>query len=193
VIADFSLTFASEYLKTISLKDHNRGILIIRAAVGGTGFLDHRWGLEDELYINMLEMIRTALSLNQKNKLVAFLWHQGETDAFLKAGYNTHYNHLFQLVQSVRQLFRESELPFMAGDFVHNWKNQNQAICDPVINAIRDVCHDLHRAGFVETNHLLSNDQSVHNTDIIHFCRDALYELGSRYYRSFLAIAGDLG
>ena len=60
-----------------------RKLLIIRAAIGGTGFSDERWGMTDDLYLRMIEMIKTALELNSKNKLAAFLWHQGETDAIL--------------------------------------------------------------------------------------------------------------
>ena len=47
-----------------------RKILILRTAVGGTGFRDHRWGMTDDLYLQMMEMIRTALSLNPKNRNV---------------------------------------------------------------------------------------------------------------------------
>jgi len=38
---DFSLSFSQEYIKSGRLQD-GRKILIVRAAVGGTGFTDHR-------------------------------------------------------------------------------------------------------------------------------------------------------
>ena len=80
IIGDFSLTFSEEYIKCGRLKD-DRKLLIVRAAIGGTGFLKH-WGLNDMLYLKMLEMVDYALGLNPENKVVAFLWHQGEHDAF---------------------------------------------------------------------------------------------------------------
>ena len=70
--SNFGLSFAREYMKSGRLAE-GRNILIIRAAVGGTGFLDNRWKLTDDLYIKMMEMIDTALSLNPENRLVALL------------------------------------------------------------------------------------------------------------------------
>ena len=104
---------------------HGRKLLIIRAAIGGTGFLDNRWGMTDDLYLRMIEMIKTALELNPKNKLVAFLWHQGETDAILKVSKQEHFYNLSLLVNSVRSIFNCETLPFIAGDFVSQWKNDN--------------------------------------------------------------------
>ena len=75
-----ALSFAREYICQGQLAE-DRKLLIIRAAVGGTGFLDNRWKLTDDLYLHMMEMIRTALALNPENRLVALLWHQGENDS----------------------------------------------------------------------------------------------------------------
>lgn len=40
-----------------------------------------QWGLQDDLYVRMMEMVDFARSLNAENRVVGFLWHQGETDA----------------------------------------------------------------------------------------------------------------
>ena len=122
VAGNLSLAFCTQYIESGKL-EHGRKLLIIRAAVGGTGFLDNRWGMKDDLYLRMIDMTRTALELNSKNKLVAFLWHQGETDAILNASQQTHFNHLSTLVQSVRNIFSCESLPFIAGDFANQWKN----------------------------------------------------------------------
>lgn len=42
--ANFGLPFAREYINAGYLAE-GRSLLILRAAVGGTGFQDHRWGL----------------------------------------------------------------------------------------------------------------------------------------------------
>ena len=184
IAGDYSLSFAREYIESGKLMA-GRKVLIIRAAIGGTGFLDNRWKLEDDLYLRMMDMIKTALSINANNKLVAFLWHQGETDAFLNADFQTHYTNLSTLIHHVRTTFDCADLPFIAGDFVHHWKFENIEICTPVINAIKEVCSTIGNSLFVETTGLQSNDQKVGNQDIIHFCREALYQLGRLYFRAF--------
>ena len=192
--SNFGLSFAREYMKAGRLAN-GRNILIIRAAVGGTGFLDNHWKLTDDLYLKMLDMIDTALSLNPENRLVALLWHQGETDAMLGATYEQHYGNLSALINGVRDKFDYQELPFIAGDFVHQWKDANEEISTPVLDAIRAVCHDLANCGFVETDGLQSNLQGTFehplgwHHDAVHFSRASIYELGIRYFKKFTEIA----
>ena len=192
--SNFALSFAKKYIETGRLKE-GRKILILRAAIGGTGFLDNRWKLTDDLYLHMREMIRTALVLNPENRLVALLWHQGETDANLRASFDVHYKHLNDLLQSVRSTFAMPALPFVAGDFIQHWKGENLERSAPVIDAIRAVCRDCGSGAFVETDGLTSNAQE-HNErpmgkeDRIHFSRHAVYELGRRYFEKYIEIVG---
>ena len=187
----YGFAFADEYLKAGRLAE-DRKLLILRTSIGGTGFLDNHWKLTDDLYLRMLSMIDTALALNPENRLVAFLWHQGETDAILNASYEVHTKHLTDLVTSVRERYNVPSLPFICGDFVQQWKNDNAAICKPVIDAMRDFCKG-ENAAFVESEGLISNAQDEGNPsfgfDTIHFCRKAIYELGRRYYAAFERIA----
>lgn len=193
----YALSFAREYLKAGLLKE-GRKLLILRTSVGGTGFLDNRWKMTDDLYLRMMEMIRTALELNKENRLLGLLWHQGETDALLNAGYEQHYNHLMGLLRSVREEFQVPDLPFIAGDFAYQWREDNADICKPVLQAIRDVCRDCSYGAFVETDGLKSNMQEgAWNTlsgedgdkDTIHFSRNSCYLLGKRYFEAFVTIA----
>ena len=178
-VNEFALSFAECYRKKLLRQD--RKILILRTAVGGTGWSDGRWGMKDDLYLNMMQMTKTALSLNPANELKAFLWHQGETDA--GAG-EKHYNNLLALVKSVRETYNCPGLPFIAGDFVNEWKQKNLQLCEPTIQAIRSVCRDLGGA-FVETSDLKSNNQEHGNGDDIHFSRNALNILGVRYFEAY--------
>ncbi len=189
-IGNFILPFASRYVKDKRLAE-GRKILILRSSVGGTGFLDNRWNMEGDLYLRMMEMIRTALGLNPANRLAGLIWHQGETDAVLGADYDTHRHNLGMLIGAVRTTFGVPELPFVAGDFVYHWRNDNIAACLPVIGAMKDLCGEIGSARFVETDGLLSNDQKIGNADTIHFCRESLYQLGGRYYDAYCGIAGD--
>ena len=190
--SSFGLSFAREYVSSGRLAE-GRSLLILRCAVGGTGFLDNKWKLTDPLYLKMIDMIETTLSLNPENRLVALLWHQGETDATLKATYDQHYAHLSTLVNSVRERFSCPDLPFIAGDFVHHWRDDNIEICTPVLDAIRAVCGE-GKSGFVETDGLESNLQGDFEHpygwrhDAIHFSRKSVYELGKRYYQKFCEI-----
>ena len=186
-ICNFSLPFSKCYIDG-GLLSKPRKFLIVRAAVGGTGFLDGRWGMKDELYLRMMSMLKTALSLNRSNRLVAFLWHQGESDAGLNATYDVHYNNLMTLVSSVKDTYNCDKLPFIAGDFVQDWKSDNLAICEPVIKAIHAVCKDLGNAAFVETDGLTSNAQANGGDDTIHFSREALMLLGQRYFEKYMEI-----
>ncbi len=194
VQSNFALSFARCYINK-NLLSEERELLILRCAVGGTGFLDNRWGLSDDLYQKMMDMISTALALNPSNRLVAFLWHQGETDALNNADFDTHYNNLSTLLNQVTKTFNYPDLPFIAGDFVWDWKQNNLAICEPVIRAIKTVCDEHKNGRFVESNGLKSNDQELttphpmgwDGTDVIHFSRPSLYELGIRYFDAFLS------
>ncbi len=188
VRSDFSLSFVRNYIRAGRLEEGRR-VLVLRTAVGGTGFLDNRWKNCDDLYIRMIAMIRTALELNPENRLIALLWHQGETDAIYHASYETHYGHLMNLVDSVRREFDAPTLPFVAGDFVQEWKQDNLSIAAPVVDAIRAVVRDCAQAGFVETEGLESNHlDGTREGDNIHFSRQSLYELGERYFDMFQQI-----
>lgn len=195
VRSNFGLPFAREYLRTGMLPE-GRKLLILRSAVGGTGFLDGRWVMEGDLYQQMMNMIRTALSLNPENRLVALLWHQGETDSVRGASFEVHYKHLSGLLSSVRTTFQVPDLPFIAGDFVQDWKGDNMEACIPVVDAMRAVCRDCGHGGFVESEGLLSNRKVLDyrpmnwGEDSIHFSRRAIYELGQRYFEAFTRIVG---
>jgi len=193
--SNFGLSFANEYISSGRLTE-DRKLLIIRAAVGGTGFLDKRWGTSDDLYLKMLEMIDTALSLNPKNRLVAFLWHQGEQDVVNNASYEQHYGNLSTLINGVRSVFSAPALPFIAGDFVPQWKAESEYAekCGAIEQAIRDVCKELSHIGFVESEGLISNKQGGFEHplgwrhDMVHFSRQSLYEFGKRYFNKFCEI-----
>lgn len=185
---DFSLAFAQKYIQSGRLGE-GRKLLIIRAAVGGTGFVTSQWGLQDDLYVRMMEMVDFALSLNAENRVVGFLWHQGETDAIEGNTPGIYKQQLIAMLDDVRM--RYGKMSFVAGDFVHEWKNHNLGIAEPIVEAIHQVCEECEAAVFVETNDLPSNNQKIGNQDEIHFCRESLCELGHRYFSAFEGLVGE--
>ena len=187
VCAHFGLTFAKKYIEDGRLEE-GRKILIIRSAVGGTGFSDHRWGMTDDLYLKMMDMSRTALELNPENRIVAFLWHQGETDAINHMGEEEYHENLTRLFNSVRAEFGK-DIPIVCGDFVQEWEIQDAEICAPIISAQRKIVTEINDAAFVETDGLESNRAVAKiEEDNIHFCRRDQYILGERYYKAYTEI-----
>ena len=182
ICGDFSLSFAKEYVRSGRLRK-DRKLLIIRTAVGGTGFVTAQWGLQDALYTRLVEMVDYALALNPENRVVGFLWHQGETDAIEGNTKETYKNQLVAMLNDVRMRYGKS--PFIAGDFVYEWKNHNIGIAAPIVETIRQVCEECEVAAFVETNDLPSNNQRIGNGDESHFCRESLRELGCRYFSAY--------
>ena len=71
-ISDFALSFAEKYIADGRLAE-DRKLLIVRAAVGGTGFKKGDWGIDAVLYEKLVEMVSYALSLDEGNRVVAFL------------------------------------------------------------------------------------------------------------------------
>jgi len=178
---DLSLTFAKDYVKSGRLQE-GRKLLIVRTASGGTGFESGHWKVGDYLYLRMMALTKFALSLNPENRVVAFLWHQGENDC--GADPIVYAKRLSQMLQSVRKAYGEN-VPFIAADFVNEWKTQNVMERQPIVDAIRKVVEANSPAMFVETSDLLSNNQQTGNGDPIHFSKDSLYKLGHRYFDAF--------
>lgn len=181
-IGNFGLTFAEEYIKAGRLEE-GRAILIIRAGVGGTGFCRKEWGLGSLLYNKLTELVDYALTMDESNRVVALLWHQGECDSVEKNPPEIFSAQLKEQMLDARA--RYGEMPIIAGDFVNDWKSKNLALCEPIITAIKQVLAECGKSAFVETADLLSNDQKVQNGDDIHFCRQSQHILGRRYFDAF--------
>ncbi len=189
---NFSLSFAKEYIKG-GLLAADRKLLIVNATVGGTGFSKEQWGVGDVLYRRLTDMTDAALCLKKNNRIVAFLWHQGEHDAFEHEDWSYeerrgfYYAKLKELVETIRRRYAASNVPFIAGDFVAEWRDKNAVACKAVLDATKAVCEEIGHAAVVSSEGLLSNNQKNGDGDGIHFCRESLYELGQRYFEAYLA------
>lgn len=180
---DFSLSFAQAYVAA-DLLAPDRKLLIVRTAVGGTGFFKGYWRIGDPLYDRMLRMTNYALALNPENRLVGFLWHQGEHEAAFLNDPQRYHDQLLEVVKSVRDRYSMSELPFVCGGFCSQWAQENQPASDNIMAVIRKVAEEMNGA-YIETSDLRSNDQKTGDGDTIHFCREDLQELGRRYFDVF--------
>lgn len=186
-LGDFSLTFAKAY-KESGMLEKGRKLLIIRAAIGGTGFLQGNWHEEGDLYLKMLEMTDYALSLKGENRLVAFLWHQGEDDVMRGNSPENYERQLGYLIDSVREKYGVPDLPFIAGEFIGDWSGSYEfpERITGIVGAIEKVLSARKNTAYVSSEGLLSNKQTgAVETDNIHFCRQSLREFGRRYFKAY--------
>ncbi len=194
ICGNFALTFAKKYVEA-GLLGEGRTLLIVNGTAGGTGFAGKQWGVGNILHTRLVKMINEAKK-DDSDRFVAFLWHQGEYDSVIKADVTPENRReiyravLTATVNDIRSKVGNASLPFIAGEFVSEWKDKNTAACDAVIAATNDVCTDLGHGKLVFARDLKSNNQAVGNGDDIHFCRDALATLGERYFDAFKEIAG---
>ena len=188
-VGDLSLSFSAEYKKSGLLKE-GRKILIIRAGVGGTGFFKKQWTKDGVVYSKMIEMIDYALSLNKDNRIVAFLWHQGEHDAFEGNPPDIFESQLKELITDIKERYQTPSLPFISGDFVNEWKSANIESCAPIVEKIKAVTAN-ENGVFIEASDLLSNNEKISNGDVIHFCRESLHILGKRYFDAYMKIKSE--
>lgn len=179
----FPLYFADLYLENGYLKD-DRFILIIKSASGGTGFAKKHWGKGDEFSLRMFEMVETALSLNPENKVVAFLWHQGEHDVSNNTPPLKQLEYLRILLQDIKNEIG-TNFPLIAGDFVHDFKLNKIGDANGISGTIKIAFSEID-GYFVETDGLKSNNEVLKNNhEIVHFSRECLPELAKRYFEKF--------
>ncbi len=191
----FVLTFAKKYIEA-GLLDEGRKLLIVDSSAGGTGFSSKQWGVGNFLHRRLTEMMDEAIGEN--DRVVAILWHQGEHDAFENADFDPvtrhdfYFDHLSATVNDIRTRCGNSDIPFIAAEFVSEWrfKEENSRACDAVLAATADVCETLGNGKLVMARDLPSNNQTVGNGDDIHFCRESLRILGERYFDAFKEITG---
>ena len=186
-LGDFSLTFAEDYINN-SLLGEGRRLLIVRAAIGATGFNGGYWGVGKPLHEKMIEVTKYALSLNPENRVVALLWHQGEHEAARGTPVEDYKRYMKETIEDVRDRLSLPTLPFISGDFCGEWKMKNITTTAPVIEKLREATEECGYSAFVSSEGLLSNRQANGGTDDIHFCRASLYELGHRYFAAYMSV-----
>jgi hypothetical protein len=184
VADDLAVSFARAYIRR-GLLAEDRKLLILHTALGATSFALDQWTPMGLCYRRMLYMLDCALNLHPENRVVALLWHQGESDATRGATEPMHYENLCYLFENARKRAKNENMPIVAADFCADWKSENAAACAPVVAAIRRAVDDFGGV-FIETADLPSNAQAKADPeDHIHFSRNSLHILGKRYFEAF--------
>ncbi len=186
-IGNFSLTFAKMYADKY-LKD-GRKALIVFTPVGGTGFVGKHWGQEDKLYLRMRDMVDSALKLNKNNKIVAYLWHQGEHDGYENRnlsyeGSRDFYDEKFtEFFNSIREIYGQN-VPFICGGFTNDTIEEYRITTEAVIDVLKKKMEENKLTKYIDTSDLKSN-KALGYKDPYHFCKRSLEVLGERYFNAF--------
>lgn len=161
-----------------------RQVLLVQTAVGGTGFNGKHWDAGDVLSEKMYRMVDAALALHSENRIVAFLWHQGEYDVNHGTSPENMEQNLAVLLRNIEDKYA-CNFPKIAGDFTPDFISEKGEIAVKIGKSIRKVFCEFD-GYFVSTEKLQSNRQVVkENGEIVHFARGSLQELGKRYWDKF--------
>jgi len=185
-LSDLSLTFARDYVDA-GLLQPGRKLLIVRTAVGGTGFMFNQWEMDAPLYLRMLSMTDHAMNLHPDCRLKGVIWHQGEHEAFEGNTPSRYHGQLLDLLNSVKARYNCPKLPFICGGFCDEWVQKFLVPCNAIMQVLQDVAAEMGGA-FIPTQDLLSNNQKTGDGDDIHFCRESLHILGHRYFTAYQTI-----
>ncbi len=192
-ISCLAITFAENYAAKCLAPD--RKVLIIDSGYGGTGFTCPGWGVGNPLHNRMMDMVSLALSCNPENRIVAFLWHQGEHDVVEneekgfepEALYQSHKANLVAMQNDFYTKFDCKSAPFITAGFVTDWYQSHKVGADAVMKAMRESAEE---AGgrFLDVSDLKSNNQVLDNNDVIHFSRESQHIMGQRFFEAYLDV-----
>lgn len=191
--SDLSLSFVEEYKKS-NFCSPDRKILVIKTAYGGSGFAFDQQGVGNPLYKRTIDMVNIGLSLNKNNRIVAFLWHQGEHDAYENAGfsfkerYEYYYSNLLKMFLGFRDYYKQFNFPIITGGLCRDWKKRYKIQSEAIEKATIDVCNKIGNATFVIASDLPSNEEILHNGDGDHFSKESILILGKRYFDAFVTL-----
>ncbi|HBA8710127.1 TPA: DUF1737 domain-containing protein, partial [Escherichia coli] len=141
----------------------NAGILLVPCCRGASAFTtgddgsfsevsgasadSSRWGAGKPLYQDLLSRTRAALAKNQKNKLLAVVWMQGEAD--LASGSQQHNGLFTAMVQQFRTDLsplaaqcisgNAGTVPWICGDTTYYWKNTYATQYETVYGAYKNL------------------------------------------------------
>lgn len=186
ISTELSSSFAGLYEK--NKLEKGRKLLILKAAVGGSGFSRKEWGRKSMFGDRMAIMINDILALNPNNKIVCFLWHQGEHDAYENAQFSKkeRYDFYYAHLKEQFEVFREfANVPIIAGKIIKDWGKDFVEQISAIEEATQVVCDEIGNAYLVDVDDLISNDQEIGNGDNIHFSYTSCRKLGEKYYRAY--------
>ncbi len=157
-------------------KEKNVDVGLIACADGGTQI--SQWMPGEILYEHAV--FQTKLAIRQST-LAGILWHQGESDCKTgRDGWKTYKETLEFILKSMFKDIGVAPVPVVVGglaDFVPAYHHNDLHL--KINEALIDMANQHETVGFASAEGLKSNPDGVH------FCSDALYEFGLRYYEAY--------
>ncbi len=145
--------FAKKLVRTSPI---NRDLLIVPAAIGGTGFSTNSitptpagysttatgtWrvgGSGVNLYEFAIAQATAAVALNPNNRVVAFFWIQGEADGSL--GYSQYTTYLLQMIDGLRsRILTAQNAIFITGSILPEYVAANPSFMPAIQQALTDI------------------------------------------------------
>ena len=144
-------------------------IILVPRAAGGSSAGDWQKGDAAGWYDNAINDVQ---NLYLGGDVTAVLWHQGETDALDEDDANAYQGRLEQMISDMRSDLGLPNLPFVVGELV---PSITRDYADTVNSALSSVASGDSKVA------LVSSEGTTDVGDDLHFDRDSLITLGSRY------------
>ncbi len=160
-------------------KEHDGGLGLIACADGGTNI--DQWEEGSILYQNAVFHANMA---QKTSKLVAILWHQGESDCS-DARHPVYEEKLKKLMAALRRDLNLPDVPFIIGglgDYLKDYPDGSMVNYTIINDIFKKLAAEDPRIGFASAEGLTSNG------DNLHFNAKSLREFGLRYYEVFRAM-----
>ena len=161
-------------------QEYDIDVGIIPCADGGSSL--EMWMPGELIYDNAVFQAKQA---QRTSKIIAVLWHQGESDCFAERWplYEERCLHIFESIR--KELGLGDDVPFLVGglgDFLKDWNPERAKHLPEVNKAIRRVVDSRDWITFVPATGL------THKGDNLHFNAAALREFGERYFAAFRTV-----
>lgn len=152
----------------------NRKILLVPAAVGGSGFQNNHWNQGDDTYNKAVEWINEATDLHPLNGILSCLWIQGETDNQSELGQDNYYNRFMAMIAGFENEIDQfdDETPFILSQV-----NNSSAIDLDEFNNILNTIGSSDNRFYTTTK-----DDLLMRTDETHFTAPSIRTIGKRMF-----------
>ena len=175
------IVFSKEYSRSLG---YSRRLMVIPAAYGGSSITE--WIEGQPQYIAALNSVNQVLTDYPASKVVAFLWHNGETDATNSMSQATYEGHALDMTTSFRANIATSDamsatdrakIPFICGGLCPDWVDAGKSAIDAALANLPNI---------IEYSAYASSASLTGEVgDEIHFDVPSISVLGVRYWNQY--------